>query len=68
MRHQSCITIISSKIRQTILVVVANQIFLMLKKVDDHEHFRCFTQNIVHLPWLIFQIICTFLKELLAVI
>ena len=33
----------------TLLLVVENQSSSMLRKVDSHEHFRCFTLNIVHL-------------------
>ena len=73
----SCITMISSKIiasgftkihlkRQTLLFVIENQSSLTLMKVYNHEYFRCFTLNNMHLSWLVFPKYLPVLKELLT--
>ena len=36
-------------VMNTLLFVIDNQPSSMLRKVDSHEHFRCFTLNFVHL-------------------
>ena len=38
----------------------------MLMKVDNHEYFRCFTLNIMHLSWPVFLNSLPILKELLT--
>ena len=55
------------KLCQTLLFVIENQSLLMLMKVESHEHFRCFTLNIMHLSWLVFLNHLPILKELLTI-